>query len=189
MGSSSGGNRAQREAEAFERQRQAAILDATNRVRGIFGGPQREASIGELVAATRAMLAGDLNQQAQRTNRRNRFDLARTGLFGGSLQADRQRQLAEAYGRGLMAVEGRAQDAGQRVRDADEATQARILGMVQDGLDMTTGSQQAAQGLRSNLAAGRSAEMVQGLGDAFGAFGNVFLQNRDVSAANSPRPH
>ena len=176
-----GSNRAQREAEAQERERQAAIRSGTEQVRGIFANPARLSEIAEAVAATRAMLAGDLTRQNREATRTNRFALARSGQLGGSLQADRARQLAEAYGRGRLEVERRAQGVGANLRAADEDSQARLMGLVQGGLDATTAAQQAAQAMRSNLAAGAADRNAGDLGSMFAGITNAAQASRDAA--------
>lgn len=185
MGMGRGANRAQRQAETQEREQMAALRAGTDRIRSVFADPARLAQITDFVNATRGMLNRDLTRQKQTNVRENRFDLARSGMFGGSLQADRTRQLAEAYGRGLLDVERRAQEAGANLREADDAAQSRMIALLHGGLDDTTAAQQAAQSARAGLAAERPAQNVNALGDVFGGLGDAFLRNRD--AANRRR--
>lgn len=182
MGMGSGGNSAQREAEAQERQRQEAIRSGTERVRSTFSSADRQGQIADFVNATRGIMTNELNRQQQTATRGNRFALARSGQLGGSLQVDRSRQLGETYGRGLLDVERRAQGSGADLRGADEDAQARLIGLVQGGLDATTAAQQAAQSMRSNSAAGVATRNVNDLGDAFGGFANYFQTSRDSAA-------
>lgn len=182
MGMGGGTRRAQRAAEAQERERQQAIRAGTERVRSTFAAPGRQAEIGEFVDATRTLMTGELNRQQRQATRGNRFALARSGQLGGSLQADRTRQLGETYGRGLLDVERRAQGSGAELRGADEDAQARLIGLVQGGLDTTTAATQAAQAMRSNLAAGQAGRSVNDIGNAFGGFADFFQQSRDAAA-------
>jgi len=182
MGMSSGSNKAQREAEAQEKQRQDAIRSGTERVRSTFASPEREAQIGDFVKATRSILTNELNRQQKESTRGAKFALARSGQLGGSLQADKTRGLGEAYGRGILEAERRAQGAGADLRGADEDAQARLIGLVQGGLDSTSAASQAAQAMRSNLAAGQATRNVSDLGNAFGGFSDFFQQSRDAAA-------
>lgn len=182
MGMGGGSNRAQREAEAQERQRQEAIRSGTERVRSTFAAPGRQAEIGEFVDATRGLMTNELNRQQRQAVRGNRFALARSGQLGGSLQVDRNRRLDTDYTRGLQDVERRAQGAGADLRAADEDAQARLIGLVQGGLDATTAATQAAQSMRSNLAAGQAGRSVNDIGNAFGGFADFFQQSRDSAA-------
>jgi len=184
-----GSNRAQREAEAQERERQAAIRAGTDRVRGVFAAPGRQAEIGDFVGATRNLMTGEINRQKRENVRSNRFALARSGQLGGSLQADRTRQLGEAYGRGLLDVERRAQGAGADLRAADDEAQARLIALVQGGLDATTAAQQAAQAARSSLAAGAATRSAEGLGSAFASFADVFQRSRDAAERRRANRH
>ena len=121
MGMSGGSNRATREAEAQERQRQEAIRTGTERVRSTFSAPERQAQIADFIAATRGLGTKELNRQQAEATRGNRFALARSGQLGGSLQVDRSRRLGESYGRGLLEVERRAQRRQERYRLKQQA--------------------------------------------------------------------
>lgn len=183
MGAGGGGaSRAQREAERQEAARQAAIRQGTQQVQSIFTSPERLAQIEDFIAATRDLYTGEVNRQQRDAVRGNRFALARSGMLGGSLQADRNRQLGEAYGRAILEAERRAQGTGADLRAADQDAQQRLISMVQGGLDATTAAQQAAQAMRSNLAAGSATRNVESLGNAFGSFADYFRESRDAAA-------
>jgi hypothetical protein len=177
-----GSNRAQREAQAEEERRQAAIRAGTGRVQQIFNSPEREQQINDFIAATRGILGREVNRQQADATRQNRFALARSGQIGSSLQADRTRKLGETYGRALLEAERRAQAGGADIRAADADAQARMIGLVQGGLDATTAASQSASAMRNNLSAGAAQRNADSLGNLFGGFADYFQQSREAAA-------
>lgn len=166
----SGGNdKAQKAAEASERERNAAITQSTASVRNIFNSPERQAQYDDLYDATRTLGMGDLAKQKTGADRDARFALARSGQTGGSRANDVGRALGEDYVKGLLEVDRRALAGKADLMGADQQSQNNLIAMAQSGLDMTTASQQASNALRSNLAAGESTRLAGGLGDVFGS--------------------
>lgn len=166
MGSPS--NKAANEANRQEQARQQAIAATQARVNQVFNDPSRAADIADYVGAVREFQTDDLNRQKGDADRNLRFALARGGLTGGSTQRDQQQRFGEDYSRGLLEVERRAQGAGAELQAADQDARARLIQLATSGLDATTAAQQAGAALRTNLEAGRSTAMAQGLGDMFG---------------------
>ncbi|KZC17016.1 hypothetical protein RHOFW510R12_01520 [Rhodanobacter sp. FW510-R12] len=173
---SSGGNKAAKEANAAEAQRQAAIRGTQSRVNQVFNDPKRQADINDFVNATRSYYQQDLDRQKGNADRGLKFALARSGLTGGSTQVDQQQQLGQDYGRGLLQVEQKAQGAGASLSAADQDARSRLISLATSGLDATTAAQQASAAMRSNLEAGRSEAQLGSLADSFGQT-NSFLQN------------
>jgi hypothetical protein len=173
--SGGGSNRAQREAQAAEEQRMAAIRNTQGAVNRVYDSPQRQADISDYVNATRDQLTGDLNRQKSDTDRQLTFALARGGLAGGSTQIDQQQRVAEDYSRGLLDTDRRARGAGAELQAQDQENRGRLLALATSGLDATTAAQQAAAGMRSSLEAGKSTALVGGLGDAFSDFRKSFI--------------
>lgn len=173
---SSGGNKAAKEANAAEAQRQAAIRGTQSRINQVFNDPKRQADINDFVNATRSYYQQDLDRQKGNADRGLKFALARSGLTGGSTQVDQQQQLGQDYGRGLLQVEQKAQGAGASLSAADQDARARLISLATSGLDATTAAQQASAAMRSNLEAGRSEAQLGSLADSFGQT-NSFLQD------------
>jgi len=170
----SGGNdRAQRAAEASERERNAAISASTGSIRDAFNSPEREAQYNDYYDATRTLGMGDLDKQKRTADRDAKFALARSGQYGGSRANDVGRALGEDYVKGLLEVDRRALAGKADLMSADQQSQNQLISMAQSGLDMTTASQQASNALRSNLAAGESTRLAGGLGDVFGSVASL----------------
>jgi len=176
---SGGSNNAADAAAAAEQQRQAAIARTQSRVNAVFNDPKREADIQDFMGAYRTLQTGDLDKRKAETDRNLRFALARGGLIGGSTQRDQQAEFGRDYSRELLNVEQRTLGAGADMRAADQDARARLISLATSGLDATTGAQQAAAAMRSNLEAGRSAAQAASVGDAFSRFNKFYSDSRE----------
>lgn len=179
---SGGGNNAANEANRQEAARQRAITGTQARVNAVFDAPQREADIGDFMAALRERSMSELDRQKADADRELRFALARSGQIGGSTQVDQNRRFSDDYARNLLKLERGVQSAGGNLRAADQESRARLIGLATQGLDATTGAAQAAASLRSNLDSARSTDLVNGVGDAFGTWTKYFEASRDAAA-------
>lgn len=179
MGSSS--NRAGEEANRQEQARQASIRSTQRRVNQVFDNPQREADIADFVSAFREFQTQDLDRQKGANDRNMRFALARGGQVGGSVQNDKQEEANTAYSRGLLDIDRNAMGAGAELRAADQQARAQLISLATQGLDATTGAQQAAAALRSNLEAGRSTSLAQGVGDVFSRMNTYYQDSREAA--------
>lgn len=178
----SGNDRAQREAERNERERQASMASATSAVRDIYSNPQREAQIGDVLAATRERYMGDLDRQKVDVDRNLKFAMARSGTTGGSNAVFQGKRVGDEYVRGKLAAEQRAQGVASDIRQNDQASQQNLLAMIQSGMDMGTAQQQANLSLRNNLDTARAGANVDQLGDMFGTFSDVFRRSQENKA-------
>lgn len=169
-----GGGNAQKEATRAEKERQAQIAQTQQRIEGIFSNPQREADIGNFLNATRQYYRTDADQQQADAARNLRFALARSGVTGGSYDADTNARLAETYQRGLLEADRRAQAQANSLRAADQEAKQRLFSLAQAGLDATTATQQASQALRQNLASSATDAREGSLGNLFSSFGDIY---------------
>jgi hypothetical protein len=177
-------NSAQKAAQAEQEQRQAAIDQAQGRINAVFNSPQRQADINDFVDATRQYYDQNLDQQKAQADRSLKFALAKSGLIGGSEQVGQQQQLSQNYQQGQLQAEQKALGAGASLSAADQESRARLIALATQGLDSTNAATQAAEALRSNLVAGRSAANADAMGDVFAQF-NKF--SSDVDAAKQRR--
>lgn len=176
-----GDNKAADEANRVEQERQANIAATQAGISRVFNAPQRQADIADYVGAVREFGTGDLNRQKADADRALRFALARGGLLGGSTQRDQQQRFGEDYSRGLLEVERRALGAGAQLEAADQDARGRLIQLATSGLDATSAAQQAGAALRTNLEAGRSTAMAEGMGDVFGSVKSFADQARTAS--------
>ena len=178
---SGGGNKAAKEANAAEQARQAAIRGTQGRINDVFNAPGRQADIADYVEAIRAYHTEDLARQKGDADRNLKFALARNGQIGGSTQRDQQNTFGANHARGLLEVQRKASSAGAQLEAADQDARARLITLATSGLDATTAAQQASAALRTNLEAGRSQAMAEGIGDVFGSIKGFADRARDAS--------
>lgn len=177
----SGGNdRAQKEAQRAEEQRQAGIRQTSAGVEAAFSSPERQQQYTDFYSATRDLGMTDLNQQKTIADRNAKFALARGGLTGGSRSRDVGTALGQDYVEGLLNVDRRAQGSMADLMAADQVSKNNLLGLAQSGLDLTTASQNAASALRANLQSGESTRLAGGLGELFGTASDLKRQSEDA---------
>lgn len=169
-----GGGDAQRDAQRAEEERQRKIAATQRRIEGIFADPKREQDIGKFLEATRGYYRSDADKQQGDAAKQLRFALARSGVSGGSYDADTNARLAETYQRGLLEADRRAQSQAQQLRAADQEAKQRLFALAQSGLDATTATQQASQALRQNLATSAVDAREGTLGNLFSSFGDIY---------------
>jgi hypothetical protein len=172
-------NSAQKEAQQAEAERQAKITQSVGAINGVFSAPARQKQYADFLKASRDLYGNDLNRQQTEASRNLKFSLARSGNIGGSLQADQGRHLGEDYNRGVIEAERRAQGDEAALRGQDQQSRLNLLAMAQSGLDANTGANQAAEAMRNSLQSGAAARNVQGLGNIFSGFADVFKRSRE----------
>lgn len=172
-------NNAGEEANRMEQQRQASVSRTQQAVNQVFDSPQREADIADFMSAMRTLDTKDLDRQKAATDRNLRFALARNGQVGGSTQIDQQREFADEYARGALEVERKAQGAGAELRASDQESRARLISLATSGMNATTGAQQAASAMRSNIESSKANMAAAGLGDVFSRFNKFYESSRE----------
>jgi hypothetical protein len=179
---SGGGNdRAQRQAQAQEQARIAAIRGTQGQINQVFDSPQRAADIADFVNATREYKTRELDEAKTVNDRQLKFALARGGQIGSSTQVDQQSKLGRDYAKGVLLVDRQARGAGAEIEAADQDARARLIQLATSGLDATTGAQQAAAAMRSSLEAGKTAAQTQGISDVFGQFAKFYQDSKDAA--------
>lgn len=160
--------------------------NATRRINALFDAPSRQQQYGDLTDAVTQYYTDALNRQHDLAARNLKFSLARSGLIGGSTQADQNRRMGEDYTSGLLTAARQGQQAGQALKTQDEATREGLLREVNAGLDSTTGATNTALAMRQNVANAQNGATVNSLGDIFGnvaAIGQQRQQNQQYQQA------
>ena len=181
----SGSNKAQKQAQQAEDERQAQIKASTDAINAIFSDPAREQQYADLAKSTTDYYTGDVNRQQDINARKLQFALARSGQAGGSEGAYQGKVLGQDYSKALDVAAQRGYQAGAGARQADEQARTQMLGLAQTGLDATTAAQEASRSLQSNLLASTSAATANQLGDLFGDLGDVYQQSQNMKALRS----
>lgn len=162
-----GGSDAADEAAQRERERQQRIAQATAQVNAALDDPSIAARVDEHRAAVEEVNTRELDRQSEEAARNARFNLARSGLSGGSVDVDENARLAEAAREGVTRVSEVADSAAQALRRNNEQTRARVVGLIQGGLDGTTAAQQALSGAALNADQAAADNQVAAIGDVF----------------------
>jgi hypothetical protein len=175
----SGSDKAAREANRMEKERQAEIQRGTKRVNSIFDAPERAAQRGDFLSALREHYRTQLDRSKGTADRRLRFAMARSGLTGGSAAADAGRTMGEEYTRGLLDVDTRAQGALADLEGQDEQSRLQLLSAIQSGLDATTAANRASSALRVNVGNAQANAFADQLGDVFGDTAQIYKRQEE----------
>jgi hypothetical protein len=175
-----GNDKASKQAEQNERERQAKINDSVSRINAIFNDPSRQGQYDQLAGDTTAFLTGDIDRQKAVADRQLKFAMARNGQAGGSVQVDQNKRMGEDYLRAVIEAQRRGNAAGADLRAADEQSRGNLLGMAQAGLDATTAASQSANLLRNNLLSGKATSTAGGMADVFGGFADVYTKSQEA---------
>lgn len=107
----------------------------------------------------------DSRDQAERSLR---FQLARQGQFGGSLDVDQNSELAKGYNNGLLDTRNIADAARNDALARDDQTRIDLINRINAGMDEGSALASAKSQMQSNINQARDNALSQSLGDAFG---------------------
>lgn len=108
-----------------------------------------------------------LDDDFSKSDRELRFELARSGLFGGSVDTDDRAKQNLAYDKGAIQARSLSDDAASKYRGADEQSRLEVINQIQSGVDSGSAIASAQRGLE--IAADKAAASATG-----NAIGNVF---------------
>ena len=109
-----------------------------------------------------------LNDSRDQAERSLRFQLARQGQFGGSLDVDQNSELAKGYNNGLMDARNLSDAARNDAMARDDQTRIDLINRVNAGMDEGSALASASSQMQSNINQARDQALSQSLGDAFG---------------------
>lgn len=174
-----GGPDPSKEAAKAEAKRQAQVAQSVNAINAAYGKPQREQDIVDYQAAVQNLVNQDLGRQHKDASLGTKFALARSGLTGGSYDLDTNRHLAETFQRGVLEATRKAKGAAAQLRAQDQQAKNNLIALAQSGMDATTAAQQAAEGIRVNLANAQSTAGQESVGDLFSKFGTIYKNSQE----------
>lgn len=175
-----GNNRAAEEAKRAEQARQGQVRFATAAIDQAFEG--RSGQLDEFAEALRLNFRTDAEKQKKIADRTLKFNLARGGLTGGSAAADAGTTLGSEFQEGLLKGERLTQASLAELMSADAASRQSLIALAQGGADVSTGANQAAIAMRSNLAGARSSGLATDIGDIFSTTGDLFKAQQEAAA-------
>lgn len=164
-------------AEEQEAERQKRISGNVGAINSAYGG--REAQYKAYSDALRKQTTGDLNRQYADANRNLRFELAGSGLTGGSVAADSGQDLGRQMAEGTVAAESKVNEAEAGLRGQDENARLQLISLAQTGGDIGNPALQTAQMLKTNLQNAQSGTAGK-LGDVFGSTAATYKAMQDA---------
>lgn len=150
-------------AQEQEAARQARISSNVASINDTYGN--REGQYKAFADALQKKYTGDLNEQYADANRNLKFELAGSGLTGGSVAKDSGRSLGREMGKGTIAAQSKVNAAEAGLRSQDENSRLQLISLAQTGGDIGNPAMQTANMLKANL---------QGADGAAGALGDIF---------------
>ena len=97
-----------------------------------------------------AVALDSLSKQREDAGRNVRFNVARSGLTGGSVDVDENQNLANRYSEGVIQANANADGIVNNVRSKDEATRADLISRINAGMDANSASQAALAQIQNN---------------------------------------
>src|SRR6478735_892460 len=116
-----------REAKDATAARQGRASNLTTLTHSVFSDPAREQGVQGFMGALRAQTADNTNRNFTDTTRQTKFNTARRGLTGGSVDVNRQKRTLEDLFRRRIGDEAQVQDAGQQLRTQDLGTRQSLI--------------------------------------------------------------
>ncbi len=116
-----------REAKDATTARQGRASNLTTLTNDIFSDPRREQGTQDFMGALRTQMADTTDRGYADSSRQTRFNTARRGLTGGSVDVNRQKRGLEDLFRRRISDESQVQDAGQQLRTQDLGTRQSLI--------------------------------------------------------------
>lgn len=113
-------------------------------------GRQREAGYDQVRLNSLGLMMDDISNNKSDAERATKFGLARSGLFGGSVDIDEHRNLAEANQKSVINANQLADNQVERMRSDDEATRADLISKINAGLDGDSAALTAVERMKNN---------------------------------------
>ena len=176
-----------------EEERQSKVQSAVDAINGKFGygdpsaQQQRDAMYADLQGATRDTALRGLDKQYSTASQQNKFGLARSGLLGGSVDAESGADLTTRYGEGRIQAEQAGIGAASDLRAVDERTRQNLISLAQSGIDTGTAASLAAGQMAAAADSARSDAATANVGDLFSNMSQAYLrQQQELGRASVP---
>lgn len=177
-----GGDGGAGQARADEQERQRKVQASVDAINTTFKQPGRQAMYDDIQGATRDVAVRDLDKQFSQASNQNLFGLARSGLLGGSVDAEAGADLGTRYGEGQIRATAAGQGAAADLQSVDEKTRQNLISLAQSGLDTGTAASLAAGQMASAADTARSTSASANVGRLFDDMGQAYLTNQTLKA-------
>jgi hypothetical protein len=145
-------------------------------------GAKREAMYTDIQDATRDVATRDLDKQFTHASNQNLFGLARSGLLGGSVDAESGADLSTRYGEGQIRATAAGQGAAADLRSVDEKTRQNLISLAQSGMDTGTAASMASGQMAAAADTARATSQGASVGRLFDDMGQAYLTNQQLKA-------
>ena len=146
----------------------------------------RQAGYNQIRASNMAILQDDINRNRNDAARLLKFGLSRSGLSGGSVDIDENRNLTDANQRSIIQANQLSDNQVQQVRAKDESDYATAIQKIDAGLDADTAITTATQAVKNNRDQAISAPTSSSLNNLFASIGNAWSNYQYGQAAANP---
>lgn len=177
-----GGDGGAGQMRADEQERQRKVQAAVDAVNLTFNGRGRKDMYDDIQSATRDVAVRDLDKQYTQASNQNLFGLARSGLLGGSVDAEAGSDLATRYGEGQIRATAAGQGAAADLQSVDEKTRQNLVSLAQSGMDTGTAASMAAGQMAAAADAARATSQGTTVGRLFDDMGQAYLTNQQLKA-------
>lgn len=177
-----GGDGGAGQLRADEAARQAKVRAAVDAVNNTFSGANREAMYADIGNATRDVATRDLDKQFTQASKQNLFGLARSGLLGGSVDAEASGDLQQRYGEGKIRAEQAGVGAASDLQATDERTRQNLISLAQSGIDTGTAAQLASGQMSAAAEAAKAGTQQASVGRLFDDLSQAYLTNAALKA-------
>lgn len=142
----------------------------------------RERMYTDISGAVRQTAMRDLDRQYSKASQRNKFGLARSGLLGGSVDAESGGELTTLYGEGKLKATEAGKGAASDLRVNDEKTRQNLIGLAQSGMDTGTAASLAAGQMGAAAELARSQTGTATVGRLFDDMSQAYVNNQVMRA-------
>lgn len=149
---------------------------------GSSGGNTRQGLYDDISGATRDVAMRGLDRQFTQASKQNLFGLARSGLLGGSVDAEAGGDLQQRYGEGKIKAEAAGVGAASDLKSMDERTRQNLISLAQSGIDTGTASSLAAGQMAAAADTARAGSNSANIGRLFDDMGQAYLANTVAQA-------
>jgi len=169
-----------------EEERQAKVQAAVDAINGKFGygdeaaGAARQTMYDDIKGATTAAGLRGLDKQYTTASQQNKFGLARSGLLGGSVDAESGADLSTRYGEGRIQAEQAGIGAASDLKALDEKTRQNLISLAQSGIDTGTAASLAAGQMAAAADSAKSSAAVANVGDLFSNMSQAYLARQQA---------
>lgn len=116
---------------------------------------QRNAGYGSVRQNALDVALNDLSKQHDVAGRDLKFNVARSGLTGGSVDVDKNAELAGKYAEGVLTSNSNADGIVNNIKAKDESTRADLISRINAGMDANSATSSALSQIQNNQAQGR----------------------------------